>query len=127
MVREDLPERVRVDGDRDDGRSLGCVTGSLLAAEGVHPHRHPGGGGASDDRREDAAQLCPVLGLVGAPLLLASDIAILFGVLSRMAPVAALAALPIAVWELSLGVYLTIKGFRPAAVAALTDTAGSAR
>ena len=30
-----------------------------------------------------------------------------------MAPVAALAALPIAVWEFSLGVYLTVKGFRP--------------
>jgi len=62
----------------------------------------------------------PVMGLVGAPLLLASDIAIFFGAYDRMAPVAALAALPIAAWELSLGVYLTTRGFRPAAVAALT-------
>ena len=30
------------------------------------------------------------------------------------APIAALAALPIAVWEFSLGVYLTVKGFKPA-------------
>jgi hypothetical protein len=31
----------------------------------------------------------------------------------------ALACIPIAVWELSLGTYLTVKGFKPAAVAAL--------
>jgi hypothetical protein len=36
-----------------------------------------------------------------------------------MAPVAAVAALPIAAWEFSLGIYLLVKGFRPAAVAAL--------
>src|SRR3954469_25635032 len=64
-------------------------------------------------------RILPTLGLIGAPLLLASDIAIFFGVYDRMAPVAALAALPIAAWEFSLGVYLTVKGFRPAAVAAL--------
>ncbi len=64
-------------------------------------------------------RVLPTLGLVGAPLLLASDIAIFFGLYDRAAPVAVLAALPIAVWELSLGVYLTVRGFRPAAVAAL--------
>jgi hypothetical protein len=64
-------------------------------------------------------RILPILGFVGAPLLLASDIAIFFGVYDRMAPAAVLAALPIAAWEFSLGVYLTFKGFRPAAVAAL--------
>jgi hypothetical protein len=64
-------------------------------------------------------RILPVMGLVGAPLLLASDIAIFFGLYDRMAPVAALTALPIAAWEFSLGVYLTVKGFRPSAVAAL--------
>jgi len=29
-----------------------------------------------------------------------------------------LAALPIAVWEFSLGVYLTVKGFKPCAITA---------
>ncbi len=67
-------------------------------------------------------RILPIVGLLGAPLLLASDIAIFFGVYDRMAPVAALAALPIAAWEFSLGVYLTVKGFKPAAVAALTTT-----
>jgi hypothetical protein len=64
-------------------------------------------------------RILPTMGLIGAPLLLASDIAIFFGVYDRMAPIAALAALPIAAWEFSLGIYLTVKGFRPSAVAAL--------
>jgi hypothetical protein len=64
----------------------------------------------------------PVLGLIGAPLLLASDIAVFFGLYDRAAPVAVLAAAPIAIWELSLGVHLVVKGFRPAAVAALPRT-----
>ncbi len=64
-------------------------------------------------------RILPTLGLVGAPLLLASDIAIFFGVIDRVSPFAAVAFIPIAVWEFSLGVYLTVKGFRPAAVAAL--------
>ncbi len=68
-------------------------------------------------------RLLPVVGLVGAPLLLASDLAIFFGVYDRMAPIAAIAALPIAAWEFSLGVYLIVKGFRPSAVAALSAAA----
>jgi hypothetical protein len=66
-------------------------------------------------------RILPIMGLIGAPLLLAADIAIFFGLFERTGPIA-LAALPIAVWEFSLGVYLTVKGFRPAAVAALTST-----
>jgi len=64
-------------------------------------------------------RILPTLGLIGAPLLLAADVAVFFGLLDRGAAIAALAAAPIAVWEFSLGVYLTVKGFRPAAVAAL--------
>ena len=72
-------------------------------------------------RSELVPRILPTIGLVGAPLLLAADIAIFFGLFDRTGPIA-LAALPIAVWEFSLGVYLTVKGFRPAAVAALTST-----
>ncbi|ADB74399.1 conserved hypothetical protein [Geodermatophilus obscurus DSM 43160] len=67
-------------------------------------------------------RILPTIGLIGAPLLLLSDIAIFFGVYDRAAPIALVAALPIAAWEFSLGVYLTVKGFKPAAVAALTAT-----
>ena len=71
-------------------------------------------------------RILPTVGLIGAPLLLAADLAVFFGVLDRGAAINALAALPVALWEFSLGVYLTVKGFRPAAVAALPP-AGSVR
>jgi hypothetical protein len=67
-------------------------------------------------------RILPLMGLIGAPLLLASDILIFFDVIDRVSPFAAVAFIPIAVWELSLGVYLTVKGFKPAAVAALAST-----
>ncbi|MFI6231913.1 DUF4386 domain-containing protein [Micromonospora echinospora] len=63
-------------------------------------------------------RVLPVLGLVGAPLLVASDAGILFGLWDRLSPVVAVAALPIAVWEFSLGVYLIVKGFRPSPLTA---------
>lgn len=54
----------------------------------------------------------PFLGLIGAPLLVASSIGTLFGAWDQVSPVAALAAFPIAAWEFSLGVWLIAKGFR---------------
>jgi hypothetical protein len=64
-------------------------------------------------------RILPALGLVGAPLLLASDTAIFFGLFERTDAFAFVGALPIAVWELSLGIYLTVKGFRASAVRGL--------
>jgi hypothetical protein len=58
-------------------------------------------------------RILPTIGFIGVPLLLAADLAVFFGVLDRGAPINALAALPIALWEFSLGIYLTVKGFRP--------------
>lgn len=55
----------------------------------------------------------PLLGLVGAPLLAASAMATLFGVFGQVSVLAAIAALPIALWELSLGLWLAARGFRP--------------
>ncbi|MEW2592861.1 DUF4386 domain-containing protein [Micromonospora aurantiaca] len=63
-------------------------------------------------------RVLPLLGLVGAPLLVASDLGTLFGAWDRLSAVAAVAALPIAVWEFSLGVYLVVKGFRLSPVTA---------
>jgi hypothetical protein len=58
----------------------------------------------------------PVLGLIGAPLLIGSDVAVLFDVFGRTSTPAALAALPIALWELSLGIWLVVKGFSPSPI-----------
>jgi hypothetical protein len=55
----------------------------------------------------------PRLAFIGAPLLVISWFAILLGLVPAISPVAALTAVPIAVWEFSLGVYLTFWGFKP--------------
>ena len=53
-----------------------------------------------------------VIGIAGAFPLVAGYIAILFGFVDRISPLAGLSALPVAVFEFSLGVYLIIKGFK---------------
>jgi hypothetical protein len=58
----------------------------------------------------------PTIGLIGAPLLVISDTATLFGVWGQISGPAALLALPIAIWEFSFGVYMTVKGFKPTTV-----------
>jgi hypothetical protein len=53
----------------------------------------------------------PTLGLIGGPLLIASAIATMFGVNQQISVWSAIAVAPIFFWELSLGVWLTVKGF----------------
>lgn len=60
-------------------------------------------------------RILPTMGLIGAPLLIAAQIAVLFGLTDRISAIAAVAALPIALWEFSLGVWLVVKGFNPSA------------
>jgi hypothetical protein len=62
----------------------------------------------------------PLMGLIGAPLLLASVTGIVLGTHDLDAGLHVLAAVPIFVWELSLGVYLVVKGFRPSPITAGT-------
>ena len=57
----------------------------------------------------------PVLAFIGAPLLVAWWFAVLLGA-NPVSPGAALSALPIAVWEFSLGIYLTFWGFKAAPI-----------
>src|SRR5438552_6823884 len=61
-------------------------------------------------------RVLPLLAFIGAALLVASDIAVLFSLWGRSSPPAALAALPVALFEFSLGVYLVVKGFKPSPV-----------
>jgi hypothetical protein len=63
-------------------------------------------------------RIIPLVGLLGAPLLVASDIATLFGLKEPVSALSALAALPMALWEFSLGVYLIVKGFKPSPITA---------
>jgi hypothetical protein len=56
-------------------------------------------------------RIIPIIGLVGAPIILVSAVATIFGGWEQTSVAGGLCALPIAVWELSLGVWLTVKGF----------------
>jgi hypothetical protein len=53
------------------------------------------------------------LGMVGGPLVIASGTAVMFGVDHPSGTLQGLATIPEFLWELFLGVYCTIKGFRP--------------
>lgn len=63
----------------------------------------------------------PTVGLIGAPLLLISSTATLFGAWEQVSSTGLLLALPIATWEFSVGVYMTVEGFRRAPVATDPD------
>jgi hypothetical protein len=63
-------------------------------------------------------RVLPVLGFIGAVLLVASWFATLTGRLGPVTPASALLALPIALWEFSLGVYLVFRGFKPSPITA---------
>jgi hypothetical protein len=56
------------------------------------------------------------LGLVGGPLIVASGTAVMFGVDHPGGTLQGLATIPEGLWELSLGVYCTLKGFRPSPI-----------
>ena len=64
-------------------------------------------------------RIFPTIALIGAPMLLAAAVAILFGAFAQVSTWSALAAFPIAAWEFSFGVWMTVKGFRSSAVAQL--------
>ncbi len=61
-----------------------------------------------------------LLGLVGGPVLCASGIAILFGVFEAGSVWQIIATIPEFFWELSLGIWLIVKGFNPSALASLS-------
>jgi hypothetical protein len=67
-----------------------------------------------------------LIGLIGAPILLASVITTLFRT-DHQITVLALGFLPVAAWEFSLGVWLAVKGFRPSPITAEIDAASAPR
>ena len=54
-----------------------------------------------------------MLGLIGGPLIILSGIGVLFGVFDAGSSPQVIATIPEFFWELSLGIYLVVKGFRP--------------
>jgi hypothetical protein len=54
-----------------------------------------------------------MLGLVGGPLIIASGVGVLFDLFEAGGTVQSIATIPEFLWELSLGIYLTVTGVRP--------------
>lgn len=58
-------------------------------------------------------RIIPMLGLIGAPLLFTSGILTVLGHNTVTSGWSVLATAPVAAWELSVGCYMTFKGFKP--------------
>ncbi len=65
-----------------------------------------------------------MLGLIGGPLIIVSGTAVLFNVFEPGSVPQFIATIPEFVWELSLGIYLMVKGFKPSPI--LSGTVGDA-
>jgi hypothetical protein len=76
------------------GIGNGLIVGSLMYRSGLVPPR------------------LAMLGLIGGPLIILSGIGVLFDLYQARSPVQGIATIPEFLWELSLGIYLTVKGFR---------------
>jgi hypothetical protein len=70
-------------------------------------------------------RVIPVLGLIGAPLLITAVIATLFSGIGQVTAWSAIATIPVALWEFSLGVWLVVKGFNPSPITAGMEAASS--
>ncbi len=79
------------------GVGNGLILGWLMYTSGLVPRR------------------LAMVGLVGGPLLLLAGILVIFDVIEASGPIQGLMTIPEAFWELSLGIYLIARGFRPSA------------
>jgi hypothetical protein len=69
-------------------------------------------------------RVIPLMGLVGAPIFLVSAVASILGFNEQVSVWSGLALPLIFVWELSLGLWLTFKGFKPSPITAPGIAAG---
>ena len=70
-------------------------------------------------------RILPLLGFIGAPLLIANTIVTMFGVSGPLYTLTGIGVLPIALWEFSLGVWLTFKGFKPSGITSESTETGT--
>jgi hypothetical protein len=79
------------------GVGNGLILGYLMYRSGLMPQR------------------LAIFGLVGGPLLIVSGIAVMFGAFDINSAPRFVCALPEIIWEASIGIYLTFKGFKATA------------
>jgi hypothetical protein len=68
-------------------------------------------------------RIIPTIGLIGAPVLLSSTIATMFGINDKVTVWTAIATLLVGGWELSLGLWMVAKGFRPSPIITAANAA----
>jgi Domain of unknown function (DUF4386) len=56
-------------------------------------------------------RIISVIGIIGAPILIVGYLAVMFGLIGRLDLLPALSAVPVALFEFSLGIWLIVKGF----------------
>jgi hypothetical protein len=83
-----------------DGIGTGLILGWLMYRSGLVSHR------------------MALFGVIGGPLLAASGIAVLLGVIPQQSVWQGVATIPEVIWEAFLGVWLTFKGFNAVAIGA---------
>jgi hypothetical protein len=108
------------------GKALVAIhDGTFLLGQGLIPGVNALLLGSLMYRSRLVPRIIPAMGLIGAPLLLASITATFFGVYDQVSVWSGLATIPIAAWELSLGLWLVLKGFKPSPITAGTTAAGT--
>ena len=80
------------------GLGNGVLLGYLMYTSGLVPRR------------------MSLLGLIGGPLVIAATVCVLFGVFKAGSAWQAIATGPEFFWELSFGIYCTVKGFKPSPI-----------
>jgi hypothetical protein len=66
-------------------------------------------------------RILPLMGILGAPLLIANTVVFMFGITSGpLFLLTGIGVLPIALFEFSLGIWLTVKGFDSSAITSLS-------
>jgi hypothetical protein len=83
-----------------DGIGTGLILGWLMYRSGLVSHR------------------MALFGVIGGPLLAASGIAVLLGVIPQQSVWQGVATIPEVIWEAFLGLWLTFKGFNAVAIGA---------
>ncbi len=63
-------------------------------------------------------RIIPTMGLIAAPLLIVATLAVVFGLTEQGSIWFAPGGTLIFVWELSVGIYMTVKGFKPSPITA---------
>ncbi len=94
------------------GPGLVCGTNTIVLAHLLH-------------RSGLVARFIPWLGLAGGPIVIASNIAVMFGAYAQESRPAAIGALPIFAWEVSLAIHLICRGFITRTPATTPDTSAN--